>query len=133
MLNLKLTLNLRNSYLIILLMLGITSLHAQCILNVSDLNNPSSCYATDGSFQVTSVNGGCNRLISVYKNSVLLAQGSGTINISGQGAGDFEIVSPATCGCASPSSRVVTLFAGSPTPLIPYVNSGAGQYRTQTR
>ncbi|MBK9581733.1 MAG: hypothetical protein IPO48_07500 [Saprospiraceae bacterium] len=129
MLNLKLTLNLRNSYLIILLMLGITSLHAQCILNVSDLNNPSSCYATDGSFQVTSVNGGCNRLISVYKNSVLLAQGSGTINISGQGAGDFEVVSPATCGCASPSSKVVTLFAGSPTPLIPYVNSGAGQYQ----
>jgi hypothetical protein len=91
MLNLKLTLNLRNSYLIILLMLGITSLDAQCILNVSDLNNPSSCYATDGSFQVTSVNGGCNRLISVYKNSVLLAQGSGTINISGQGAGILKL------------------------------------------
>ncbi|MFN8337409.1 MAG: hypothetical protein U0T36_00135 [Saprospiraceae bacterium] len=119
----------KNISILALICLSIFTLNAQCTLNVSDIINPSSCYASDGSFKIVSVNAGCNRQINVYKNNVLISQGYGSLDVSGLNAGDYEVLSPATCGCATSSSKIVTLFSGNPTVLIPYVNTGSGSYQ----
>ena len=127
-------LNLKNWFLLFASAIGFTmplGLIAQCQIVVSNLQNPSSCYAIDGSFNVISVNNSCNREIRVYKNNILISQGSGTLTVAGQGSGLFEIVSPPDCGCSASSATTATLFSGTATPLTPYVNKGSGFYQTE--
>jgi hypothetical protein len=127
-------LNLKNWFLLFAIAIGFTmplGLIAQCQIVVSNLQNPSSCYAIDGSFNVISVNNSCNREIRVYKNNILISQGSGTLTVAGQGSGLFEIVSPPDCGCSASSATTATLFSGTATPLTPYVNKGSGFYQTE--
>lgn len=115
--------------LLILMTFSTFSAESQCIIGISNLSNPSSCYASDGSFRITAVNGACGRTIRVYKNNLLLAQGTGNLTVSNQVAATFEVVAEPECGCTVPTIRTVTLFAGNPTPLSPYVNTGTGSYQ----
>ena len=105
------------------------NLAGQCNLTVSDQQNPTSCYATDGYFTVNSYNGACGRLVRIYKNNVLITQGTGTLNVLGQSAGAFEIIADSNCGCLSPTTQLITLFSGNTTPLTPFVDKGLGSYQ----
>jgi hypothetical protein len=113
----------------VLLSLNFYETTAQCSLILTDSANPSSCYASDGYFSLEAMNNGCNRFIRVYKNNVLIAQGTGMLTVTGLNAGDYEVIAAKDCSCPTASSRIVTLFAGNPTPLTPYVNKGSGFYQ----
>jgi hypothetical protein len=116
--------------IVIILSFAFSELSAQCNLTLTDYANPTSCYATDGYFTVESVNNGCNRFVRVYKNNVLIAQGNGLLTVQGLAAGDYEVIAANDCSCPTATSRIVTLFAGNPTPLTAYVNKGTGFYQS---
>ncbi|MBK7806470.1 MAG: hypothetical protein IPJ51_09245 [Saprospiraceae bacterium] len=105
------------------------NLTAQCNLNITNFQNPSSCYASDGFFTANAINGACGRLIRIYKNNAIIAQGNGTVIASGLSSGEYEIIADNNCGCSSPSTQIITLFSGTSTPLTPYVDAGLGSYQ----
>jgi hypothetical protein len=105
------------------------NLTAQCNLNIINFQNPSSCYASDGFFTANAINGACGRLIRIYKNNAIIAQGNGTVIASGLSSGEYEIIADNNCGCSSPSTQIITLFSGTSTPLTPYVDAGLGSYQ----
>jgi len=108
----------------------IATLKSQCNLTFPDFQNPTSCYSSDGYFTVSAYNGVCGRQIRVYKNTTLLTQGFGTIDVTGLSAGEYEVIANNNCGCTAPTSQIITLFAGTATPLTPLVDAGLGSYQS---
>jgi len=130
MTNLPTQLHLKSAFSLLMFMLIFhIDLNSQCQIKIDDKLDPSSCYANDGYIEISAQNGGCDRPIKVYKNNTLIRQGSGQLVVSGLGAGLYEIVSDPGCGCINSSATTVTLFAGNPTQLTPYVNIGDGFYQ----
>ena len=117
------------AFFIVVLFGNNINLNGQCNLTVTDFQNPTSCYSSDGFFTATAFNGVCGRSIRIYRNSTLITQGSGTVNVSGLSAGEYQVIADNNCSCANPTSQIITLFAGTATPLTPYVDAGLGSYQ----
>ncbi|MBK9737332.1 MAG: hypothetical protein IPO92_21215 [Saprospiraceae bacterium] len=121
------------SFLIIFVILILSDrLSAQCSLVVSNITQPSSCYASDGSISANATDqpgNPCERQIQVFKNGILLLTSTGSLLLQNLNTGDYQIVANSGCGCTEINTQIISLNGGNPSPLIPYVNLGLGSYQ----
>ncbi len=57
------------AFFIVVLFGNNINLNGQCNLTVTDFQNPTSCYSSDGFFTATAFNGVCGRSIRIYRNT----------------------------------------------------------------
>jgi len=92
------------SFLLSMLFLQIFTIsHAQmdCGLFLDLVQQPSSCYASDGILQIraTGQTGNpCQRRIFVLRENQVLANTLGSVTLSGLPSGDYLIIADSDCG-----------------------------------